>query len=191
MILNSMRKVLVLLVAVLVLAVSCSKKEEKVASAPAAPSAAPPASGSVEVGKPMPAYTAKSLDGKDFDIAAERGNVVLLNLWATWCGPCRIEIPELQQLHTKYAAQRFKVVGVSVDEGTEAEADVRNFVQQEKVTYPVALDPQGKLAGVFETTVLPTSALVDRKGVVVWKSAGTITQDDPELNKALQAALAN
>src|SRR5436309_13894574 len=68
------------------------------------------------VGKPMPAYKAELLDGKSFDVAAERGNVDFLNLWATWCGACRGEIPELQKLHTAYAGQGFKVVGVSLDD---------------------------------------------------------------------------
>ena len=139
------------------------------------------------VGQAMPAYKAELLDGQPFDIAAERGNVVFLNLWATWCGPCRYEIPELQKLHMQYAAQGFKVVGVSLDEsGKEA---VQQFVSEHAMTYPIALDPEGKLANVFQTTVIPTSVLIDRHGRILWKKYGAITVDD-ELKQALDKALA-
>ena len=182
----AMRPILILTLCAAILG-ACSKKETP-AAPPAAQTAAPAADGTVEVGKPMPAYEAKMLDGSPFDLSKERGNVVLLNLWATWCGPCRAEIPELQRMHTTFEAQRFKVVGVSVDEG--GVEDVRHFVGEQKMTYPVVLDPEGRLAAVFETTVLPTSALIDRKGTVVWKSAGIVSMDDAEMTKALQAALA-
>jgi len=152
------------------------------------PPAVTPATGTGSaVGSAMPAYRAELLDGRPFDVAAERGNVVFLNLWATWCGPCRFEIPELEKLHTQYAAQGFKVVGVSLDEsGKDA---VQQFVTENAMTYPIALDPEGKLANVFQTTVIPTSVLIDRSGKIVWKKYGLITVDD-ELMRALNAALA-
>ncbi|HEX6177461.1 MAG TPA: TlpA disulfide reductase family protein [Thermoanaerobaculia bacterium] len=139
-----------------------------------------------QVGKPMPAFTAQMLDGSTFDLAKERGNVVLLNLWATWCGPCRYEIPELEKLHKQHAAQRFKVVGVSVDEG--GDQVVRDFVEEQKVSYPIALDPQSRLSMILETVILPTSVIVDRKGTVVWKKLGVVTTDDEEMIRALDAA---
>lgn len=137
----------------------------------------------------MPPYEARHLDGRPFSIAAERGNVLFLNLWATWCGPCRYEIPELQKLHERYVGERFKVVGVSVDEGDAAPAAVKEFVAQQKMTYPVVLDPEGKLGGLFNTTVLPTSAIVDRAGKVVWMHFGLVTASDQEMLAALQKAL--
>src|SRR5688572_2027979 len=69
-----------------------------------------------EVGTPMPEYAAVYLDGSKFDLAAKRDKVVLLNVWATWCGPCVYEIPELQKLHEHYVSRGFEVIGVSVDE---------------------------------------------------------------------------
>lgn len=156
-------------------------------TATAPPPATPSTAVDSAVGKAMPPYKAQMLDGKPFDVAAERGNVVFLNLWATWCGPCRYEIPELQKLHAQYAAQGFKVVGVSLDEsGKDA---VQQFVTEHAMSYPVALDPDGKLANVFQTTVIPTSVLIDRTGKIVWKKYGAITVDD-ELKHALDAALA-
>ena len=90
-------------------------------------------------GSPIGDYKAKWLDGSTFDLAKERGNVVFLNVWATWCGPCRYEIPELDKLHAKYASRGFKVVGVSVDEGGIPE--VKPFVEEQKIGYPIVIDP--------------------------------------------------
>jgi cytochrome c biogenesis protein CcmG/thiol:disulfide interchange protein DsbE len=139
------------------------------------------------VGQMMPPYTSKLLGGGQFDLAAEKGNVVFLNLWATWCGPCRIEIPELERLHKEHAADRFKVVGVSIDEAGEQE--VQDFVKAQQMTYPVALDPEGKLANLFQTTVLPTSVLIDRHGRIVWKKYGQVSLNDNDLKEALEKAL--
>jgi len=153
----------------------------------APPPATPATDTDSAVGSTMPAYKAELLDGKPFDVAAERGNVVFLNLWATWCFPCRDEIPELQKLHNEYAAQGFKVVGVSLDES--GKESVQKFVTDNSMTYPIALDPEGKLANVFQTTVIPTSVLIDRNGRIVWKKYGRIAVDE-ELMSALKSAVA-
>lgn len=140
-----------------------------------------------DVGSTMPEYAAMYLDGSKFDLAAKRDKVVLLNVWATWCGPCIFEIPELQQIHDRYAAKGFEVVGVSVDEsGIDS---VKQFAAEHKIRYPVVLDAEGKLANILQTSVLPTSIIVDRKGKVVWKKYGAIFKGDEELDKAIQAAL--
>ncbi|HEV7240003.1 MAG TPA: TlpA disulfide reductase family protein [Thermoanaerobaculia bacterium] len=140
-----------------------------------------------EVGALMPEYTAANLDGSKFDLAGKRGKVVLVNLWATWCGPCRYEIPELQRIHDAYTARGFEVVGVSVDEGEVA--TVQAFVEEQKMRYPVAHDPQGTLANVLQTSVLPTSILIDRNGKIVWKKVGAIFEKDEELKSAIEKAL--
>lgn len=183
-------------------AVACSRGEHVQPAAAKAPpaatattaSAAPagqtsaPASGGTAVGSPMPAYQAQTFDGKSFDLATERGEVVLLNLWATWCPPCRGEIPDLQKMHDRYSGQGFKVIGVSLDDsGTDT---VKKFVADHKMTYPVLLDPEGKLANIFQTSVVPTSVLIDRYGKIVWKQFGQIDPNDAEMQKALTTALA-
>lgn len=146
-----------------------------------------PATGDTSVGSMMPAYSAQTLDGKPFDLASERGQVVLLNLWATWCGPCRYEIPELQKMHDQYGARGFKVIGVSLDD-TGADT-VRQFVSEHKMTYPIVLDAEGKLANIFQTSVIPTTVLIDRNGKIVWKELGAISEGNAELKAALDAAL--
>ena len=96
----------------------------------------------------MPAYTAKTLGGAPYDLASEKGSVVLVNVWATWCGPCRFEIPELQKMHDEFGKRGFKVVGVSLDEG--GPEGVQEFIKQNQMSYPVVLDPDQKLANLFQ-----------------------------------------
>lgn len=183
-----MKKVAVLLV--LVAIAGCKRGEKPLGSSDGRPdpktTTAATTTGT-EVGSSMPEYSAMNLDGTKFDLAGRRGKVVLLNVWATWCGPCRFEIPELQRIHDAYTARGFEVVGVSVDEsGIES---VRQFVDEQKMRYPVALDPQGQLANLLQTSVLPTSVLVDRGGKIVWKKYGAILENDQELDEAIQKAL--
>jgi thiol-disulfide isomerase/thioredoxin len=140
-----------------------------------------------DVGATMPEYSAMGLDGSKFDLGTHRNKVVLLNLWATWCGPCRFEIPELQKMHTQYAPKGFEVIGVSVDEG--GVDTVKQFIAEHEMTYPVVIDAEGKLASVFQTSVLPTSALIDRNGKIVWKHYGLIDANDATLKTAIEKAL--
>ena len=182
----------VVLIALAVMACRGSEKPAATTTAkPATTTAAKPApeppSASTNVGDPMPVYKAKTLDGAPFDIASQKGSVVLLNVWATWCNPCRFEIPELQKMYEANARRGFKVIGVSVDEGEAAE--VRKFVDEQKMTYPVVLDPDGRIANLLSTTVLPTTVLLDRQGKIVWREIGAIPADEPTLKKALDAAL--
>jgi thiol-disulfide isomerase/thioredoxin len=158
------------LIAMVLLTAACHREPQHVAGGP-----------------PMPPYKAQWLDGKPFDLAGEKGNVVLLNVWATWCGPCRFEIPDLGKLHAHYASRGFKVIGVSVDEG--GAKDVTPFVADQKIVYPIAIDPEGKLATILKADVIPTSVLVDRAGGVVWKHFGIVDTKDPAFMKALESAL--
>jgi thiol-disulfide isomerase/thioredoxin len=187
----------------LALVLACSKQETKISN-PTQPlkgssksatttsktaKEEPPdlASARTDVGDPMPAYSAKYLDGKPLTMAGEKGSVVLLNVWATWCGPCRFETPELQTLQTQYAPNGLKVIGVSVDEGdTEA---VKTFVAEQKITYAIALDPEQRIANLVQTTVLPTSLLIDRNGKIVWRQIGAIMPNDAKLKAAVEKAV--
>lgn len=190
-----MRKLIWIAVALAVMTTACRKAEtpaagtqagaaEKPAAVTATTAAAP---SGTDVGAVMPPYTAKNLDGSSFDLASEKGNVVLLNVWATWCPPCRAEIPELQKLHDQYTAKKFKVIGVSVDEGNGD--DVRKFVTEQKMTYPVALDPEGRIATMLQTSYLPTTVVLDRTGRIVFKKTGQIDFGDNALQAALTKAM--
>jgi cytochrome c biogenesis protein CcmG, thiol:disulfide interchange protein DsbE len=129
-----------------------------------------------DVGDVMPPYSARDLAGKPFDLASQKGDVVLLNVWATWCAPCRYEIPELEAMHRKYTGRGFKVIGVSVD--STSLDDVKQFVAENKMTYPVVLDPDGRIAKVLRTTVLPTSVIIGRDGRIIWRKIGAVMPNE-------------
>lgn len=141
------------------------------------------------VGQPAPEYAARILEGQPTSLAAERGQVVLVNLWATWCEPCRFELPELATLHARYASKGLRVVGVSVDARRTA-SEVRDFVTRRQLPYTFWHDPEDRISRLFGVTTLPASFLIDRKGTVVWSHVGAVGADDPALLAALEAALA-
>jgi cytochrome c biogenesis protein CcmG, thiol:disulfide interchange protein DsbE len=171
-------------VTVLLVLAACSRGEQT----PAAP-AAPAPGGRTEVGDRMPAYSSTYLDGTSFDVAAQKGNVVLLNVWATWCGPCRFETPELENLHQKYGPKGLKVVGVSVDD--TGIPGVKQFVSENKITYPIAVDADGKIANILRTTVLPTSVLIGRDGKILWRKVGAVMPNElTAVDAVIEQALA-
>lgn len=142
----------------------------------------------VDIGLPVPAYSALSLTGDTVSLADLEGKVVLLNIWATWCHPCRDEIPELQALQEKYAARGFEVVGVSVD-ADGADGAIREFMRDYRMTYPVWRDPGERVSAQFHTVGVPTTFLIDRSGVLRWRKTGPIQPGDVTLLRALEQAL--
>lgn len=140
------------------------------------------------VGTAAPAYGAVDMRGDSVDLAALKGNVVLLNVWATWCIPCRREIPELQALHQDFEARGLKVLGVSVD-GGDADGDVEGFMRDFNMTYPVLRDPAERVLTVFRIQGVPASYLIDRSGVVQWRTIGPFKATDAALQAALTRAI--
>ena len=142
----------------------------------------------VDIGAPVPAYAAVSLAGDTVSLAAQRGKVVLLNVWATWCHPCRDEIPELQALHEQYASRGLELVGISVD--TESADDaIRAFMRDFRMTYPVWRDPGERISAQFHIVGVPATFLIDRDGVLRWRKTGPIQPGDAGLRQALEQAL--
>jgi cytochrome c biogenesis protein CcmG/thiol:disulfide interchange protein DsbE len=143
----------------------------------------------VEVGRPAPAYRAVSSSGDSVSLGALRGKPVLLNVWATWCHPCREEIPELQQLHERYRDRGLQTVGVSVD-AIGDESAIRDFMQRYGMTYPVWRDPSESVSATFLVIGVPATFLIDRGGVLRWKKTGPIARGDTALIAAIERALA-
>lgn len=108
-----------------------------------------------------------TLEGRRLRLGDFRGRVVLLNVWASWCPPCRAEIPDLVRLHEAYRRRGFTVVGVSVDEGAGAERTVREFVRAYGIPYPTALAPTDLESRLGRIEGIPRSFLIDRSGRIV------------------------
>ncbi|KPJ77367.1 MAG: hypothetical protein AMS19_12630 [Gemmatimonas sp. SG8_23] len=145
----------------------------------AAESAGPP-----RVGDPARDYAATNLDGEEVALADLRGQVVLLNFWATWCTPCRMETPYLQSVFEEYAEDGFEIVGVSMDTGDAAD-DVAMFAEEYAVTYTILHDPEMRGMELYQVLGLPATFLIDREGVLRWMRYGPIPEDDPEFLSAL------
>ena len=117
---------------------------------------------------PAPDFKLTSLDGKPITLAALQGKVVLLNFWATWCGPCRAEIPDLVALQERYKG-RLQIIGLNVD---DEEADIQQYVQETGINYPVAMTSNDVRIQFGGIPALPTSFLLDTEGHVVQKHVG-------------------
>jgi peroxiredoxin len=149
-------------------------------------------------GKPAPEFTLQDLNGNQVSLASYRGKAVMINFWATWCAPCKVETPWLVDLHNKYASQGFEILGVSSqgDDATPKETiawdkdktAIAKFVQQEKLPYPVLLGGDGIAKPYGGVEDLPTSFFVNRKGVVVAAEMGLTSESvlEADIRKALK-----
>jgi len=142
----------------------------------------------VEIGQPAPRYAATTLAGDSASTAGLAGKVVLLNIWATWCAPCRDEIPYLQSLYEKHRAEGLEIVGVSVDARGQ-ESAIREFVDEFRMTYPIWRDPDERVQSLYLALGVPSSYLIDRAGILRWRRLGTIRERDTTLTRALTDAL--
>jgi peroxiredoxin len=142
----------------------------------------------VEIGAPVPAYATVALNGDSVSLASLRGKVVLFNIWATWCHPCRAEIPELRELHAQYKERGLGLVGVSVDADGNDEG-IKRFMEEFKMTYPVWRDPDERVSTKFLAIGVPATYLIDREGILRWRKTGPIAPNDSTLAAAIERAL--
>jgi cytochrome c biogenesis protein CcmG/thiol:disulfide interchange protein DsbE len=141
-------------------------------------------------GKPAPAFALEDLSGKKVPLSSYKGKALLINFWATWCAPCKIETPWLVDLRNQYAAQGFEVLGVSMDDLdlsdpaklTSEKKEIARFVQQMKMPYPVLIDGDSISKPYGGLDDLPTSFYVDRNGTVVAAQMGLTSKDEIEAN---------
>lgn len=149
----------------------------------AAPEARPPA-----IGEPIRDYAAATLEGDTVALSSLQGKVVLMNLWATWCGPCRAETPYLQSVFEEHADSGLEIVGISMDAGN-ASADVAAFVEEYDVTYTILHDPRMLGMERYQVLGLPATFLIDREGVLRWMRYGPIPEGDATFLQALADVL--
>ena len=114
--------------------------------------------------QPAPAFTLKSLDGKTLALSELKGKIVVVNFWATWCPPCRAEIPDFVEVYEQNRAKGLEIVGVSVDEMTPQQ--LRPFVDKNKMSYPVALVTDKILRDYGPISAIPTTFIIDKKGII-------------------------
>jgi cytochrome c biogenesis protein CcmG, thiol:disulfide interchange protein DsbE len=149
-----------------------------------------------DVGTRAPDFAAVTLDGRPAGLADWRGQVVLLNIWATWCPPCIEEMPSLQRLHDSLAGEDFSVVAVSIDAlpGSmsalgQPGGDVSEFVAHFGLTFPVLHDPSGEIQRRYGAPGLPATFIIDREGRIRHKILGARDWEQPQHARAIRALL--
>ncbi|HXJ37511.1 MAG TPA: TlpA disulfide reductase family protein [Candidatus Eisenbacteria bacterium] len=135
-----------------------------------------------------PDFALPDLAGQAIRLSAYRGQVVLVNLWATWCPPCREEMPSMERLYQRLKDRGFVLLAVSQDEG-DVEG-VKKFAKEMKITFPVLVDPQGDVGRNYGVWGYPESFLLDRSGRIVERVIGPRTWDTPKQVAAIEALLA-
>ena len=140
-------------------------------STPTATTAAPPSNG-VEVGLPAPAFNLESLDGEQIALSDHLGDVVVVNFWATWCPPCRAEMPGIEQVYQAHKDEGMVVLAIN---GQEEATLVKSFIDENGFTFPVLLDGNAEALRAYNARSFPMTIVVDRAGVVRYKQVGPIT----------------
>lgn len=142
----------------------------------------------VEVGSRAPDFPAVDLaTGQPATFERYRGQVVLLNVWATWCQPCRVEMPSMERLHRAFAGTDFRIVAVSIDK--EEPEVVEQFVKELGLTFDVLHDQTADIQRIYQTTGVPESFVIDRHGVIIKKVIGAAEWDGPVTETLLRRLL--
>lgn len=132
----------------------------------------------VKVGLPAPNFTFPGLDGKNVSLADFKGKVVFVNIWATWCPPCREEVPSMEKLYQKLKGDGFEILTVSID--TLGAAAVGPFMKEYKLSFPALLDPGGTIKNLYGTTGVPESFIVNKEGMIEEIVIGPTDWSTPE-----------
>jgi peroxiredoxin len=161
--------------AVKAMAPSTSSASYVLAASKAEPAATSPQSHVVRFAshpQPMPAFLVTDLDGNPVSTAAWKGKVVFINFWATWCPPCRKEIPDLETLYNRFKSQGLVILAISDEDASK----VKPFIAERSVTYPVLLDPGRKVNELFQVVGIPKTFIYDRGGKLAAESIDMRTQ---------------
>jgi peroxiredoxin len=126
---------------------------------------------------PAPAFALTNLAGQSDALSQYKGQVVMVNFWATWCGPCQQEMPLLDQMYKKYKPAGFTLIGVNVDKEAPA---VKELLARKPVSFPVLLDPANQVSKAYHVDEMPSSVIIDRKGQIRYIHRGYKPGDENE-----------
>jgi cytochrome c biogenesis protein CcmG/thiol:disulfide interchange protein DsbE len=145
----------------------------------------------VELGTKAPDFTAYTLDSipREKHLADYRGEVLMINVWATWCLPCRVEMPSIEALNKDYAPKGLKILAVSIDDpGTDS--TIRAFAKQYGLTFEILHDPQGKISQLYDVTGYPETFILGKDGVIRRKLMSATNWDSPDARALVDRLLA-
>ncbi|MEN0035703.1 MAG: TlpA disulfide reductase family protein [Cellvibrio sp.] len=124
---------------------------------------------------PAPDFTLQSSTGENVRLAEQRGQVVMLNFWASWCGPCRKEMPLLDEMSKRYSSAGFVLYGVNVEEDN---TDAKKLLKELGVTFPILFDTESKASSLYSVDAMPTTVVIDKKGVIRYVNRGYKAGDE-------------
>lgn len=130
-----------------------------------------------QIGNLAPNFELLSLDGNKVQLSDYRGKKVLLNFWATWCPPCRVEMPHMEKFYNDYKDKDVVVLAVNLTHTEKSVTDVPIFVQDFGLTFPVVMDDNGGTSDVYQVVAYPTSYMIDSNGIIREKFQGAINYD--------------
>jgi peroxiredoxin len=137
---------------------------------------------------PAPAFQLSGRGGKAIDLSQYKGQVVMINFWATWCGPCRQEMPHLEAIHKKYSKMGFTMLGVNVEPDSKA-ADAWLSKQATPVSFPILFDTDSKVSKLYSVAGMPSTVIVDRKGKVRMLHKGYKPGDENEYLNSIRTLI--
>ncbi len=140
----------------------------------------------IAVGQPVPEFTVRTLQGDSARIAAGEP-VTLLHVWATWCGPCQKEFPEIEAIQREFGPRGLRIVAVSVDEGEDD--PVRAFAQEKGATFEIGRDPEGSVRRLYQSMGVPESYLISADGHLLARQFGAIPEGAAAMRAAIESAL--
>jgi thiol-disulfide isomerase/thioredoxin len=124
---------------------------------------------------PAPGFTLMARSGRQVSLAQFKGDVVMINFWASWCGPCRQEMPLLDTIYKQYKDMGFTLIGVNVEPDSQA---ANRWLEATPVTYPILYDTQSKVSKLYQVQAMPTTVIIDRKGMVRYVHRGYLPGDE-------------
>jgi peroxiredoxin len=135
---------------------------------------------------PAPAFTLRSVDGKTVSLAQYKGDVVMINFWASWCGPCRQEMPLLDDIYKQYKDMGFVLLGVNV----EPDANSANaWLKKTPVSYPILYDPKSQVSQLYQVQAMPTTVILDRQGNVRYVHSGYLPGDENQYMNSIRTLI--
>ena len=147
-------------------------------------------------GTPAPEFEIANLDGDIVRLSDYRGQVVMVNIWATWCAPCRYEMPSMERLYQKFSNEGLEILAVSIDSEFGSldylgrlGGDIREFADSLGLTFPLLHDPSGGIQQVYQTTGVPETFVVGRDGIIYKKVAGGTEWDAPDHQNLIRRLL--
>jgi peroxiredoxin len=133
-----------------------------------------------------PAFTLRSDDGKLVSLAQFKGDVVMINFWASWCGPCRQEMPLLDNIYKQYKDMGFTLLGVNVEPHAH---DANAWLKQTPVSYPILYDPKSQVSQLYAVQAMPTTVIIDRNGIVRFVHNGYVPGDENQYMNSIRALI--